>query len=129
MCKSKLMIIIFLLNFNIIAQNKRNDIIGGKYPNQHILTKRMIPYEFVREADVIWSRRIWQSIDLREKINHPLYFPFDYYDSFGNWMILLGINFHYELTIILLIQLLLVFPRIHLFLDQTHEELHKKICH
>ena len=87
MCKSKLMILIILLNINIIAQNNRNDLIGGKNPNQHILTKRMIPYEPVREADVIWSRRIWQSIDLREKINHPLYFPFDYYDSFGNWMI------------------------------------------
>ena len=53
MCKSKLMILIILLNINIIAQNNRNDLIGGKNPNQHILTKRMIPYEPVREADVI----------------------------------------------------------------------------
>ena len=37
----------------------------------------MIPYEHVREADAIWSRRVWESIDLREKINHNLYYPLD----------------------------------------------------
>lgn len=53
--------------------------------NQTIPTKRMIPYEFVREADVVWSKRVWRTIDLREKINHPLYFPFDSYDAQNKW--------------------------------------------
>lgn len=60
-------------------------VVDGVYIQEHIPTKRMIPYEFVREADVIWSRRVWSFIDLREKINHPLYYPFDFYlDS--NWV-------------------------------------------
>ncbi|MES2588565.1 MAG: gliding motility protein GldN [Bacteroidota bacterium] len=60
---------------NVPSEN----IIDGVYIKEHIPTKRLIPYEFVREADVIWSKRVWRTIDLREKINHPLYFPFDEY--------------------------------------------------
>lgn len=36
---------------------------------------RAIPYSFLREADVIWSQRLWRLIDMREKMNLPLYYP------------------------------------------------------
>lgn len=52
-------------------------IIDGVYIQEHIPTKRMVPYEHVREADAMWSRRVWEYIDLREKINHELYYPLD----------------------------------------------------
>lgn len=52
-------------------------VVDGIYITEHIPTKRMIPYEFVREADVTWSKRVWRVIDMREKINHPIYLPFD----------------------------------------------------
>lgn len=87
----KLFIILALLflTIRISAQfgpsNGSGGIINGVYLLETVPTKRMIPYEYVREADVIWSRRIWQSIDLREKINQPIYFPFDEYDASGNW--------------------------------------------
>lgn len=60
-------------------------VVDGVYIQEHIPTKRMIPYEYVREADVVWSKRVWSFIDLREKINHPMYFPFDYYID-SNWV-------------------------------------------
>ncbi len=37
--------------------------------------RRPVPYTYVREADVLWSKIIWRKIDLRQKINLPLYYP------------------------------------------------------
>ena len=34
-----------------------------------------LPYQPVQEADIVWAKRVWRIIDLREKINHPLYYP------------------------------------------------------
>jgi len=34
-----------------------------------------IPYPTVKANDVMWHIYIWREIDLREKRNHPLYFP------------------------------------------------------
>ena len=31
--------------------------------------------QYVREGDLMWSKRIWRVIDLKEKMNHPLYYP------------------------------------------------------
>ena len=36
---------------------------------------RKIDYPFLREAEVIWSKRYYRLVDLREKMNHPLYYP------------------------------------------------------
>jgi gliding motility associated protien GldN len=52
-------------------------VLDGVYVKEHIPTKKVVPYEFVREADVTWSKRVWSVIDLREKFNHPLYYPMD----------------------------------------------------
>jgi len=37
-------------------------IVDGVFIQQHIPTKRLIPYEYVREADVVWSKRVWEYI-------------------------------------------------------------------
>ena len=58
-------------------------IIDGVFIQEHIPTKRMIPYEYVREADAVWSRRVWEYIDLSEKINLPMYYPLDEITSYG----------------------------------------------
>ncbi len=35
----------------------------------------VFPYPFLRESDMMWSTRHWERIDLKEKINHHLYYP------------------------------------------------------
>ncbi|MDG0974522.1 MAG: gliding motility protein GldN [Crocinitomicaceae bacterium] len=74
------------INGGPINSRTETGIIDGVYLSTHVPTKRLIPYEHVREADVIWSKRVWRTLDLREKINHPIYFPLDTYDSEGNWV-------------------------------------------
>lgn len=61
-------------------------IVDGVYIREHVPTKRLIPYEYVREADYIWGKRTWEYIDLREKINHPLYLPLDEITTTGEWI-------------------------------------------
>lgn len=45
------------------------------YIKHHYETNRVIPYAKVREADVMWAKRYWQRLDMKQKLNHPLYYP------------------------------------------------------
>ena len=60
-----------------LTANIKSDaqVLDGIYVKEHVPARKPIPYKYLREADVMWSKRIWRIIDLREKINQPLYFP------------------------------------------------------
>lgn len=47
------------------------------YVKEHVPSRKPVPYPFLREADVMWSKKIVRTIPLREKINHPLYYPIE----------------------------------------------------
>ena len=53
----------------------QSNLLDGVYIKEHSNERKVIPYTYLREADVLWSKRIWRTIDLREKANHVLYFP------------------------------------------------------
>ncbi len=48
-----------------------NDIVD----NVSIRERRVLPYENLRESDIMWKRRIWRIIDVQEKINLPFINP------------------------------------------------------
>jgi gliding motility associated protien GldN len=50
-------------------------VLDGVYVPEHVPTKRVIQYTHLRESDAMWSKRVWRTIDLREKLNHPLFYP------------------------------------------------------
>jgi len=68
------------------VNNPSDGVIDGIVLKEHIPTKRMIPYESVREADIMWEKRVWQTIDLRERMNHALYYPLDEITANGDWI-------------------------------------------
>ncbi len=45
------------------------------YTKGNITEKKPLAYPKLREADVMWSKKLWQRIDCRKKMNQPLYFP------------------------------------------------------
>lgn len=63
--------------FTQIALAQSPNVLDGAYVKETNLTKRVVPYPHLREADVMYKRRIWQEIDLRQKFNHTFYFPLD----------------------------------------------------
>jgi gliding motility associated protien GldN len=44
-----------------------NDIV----PKRTNLDRHALPYQPIREADILWQKRTWRVIDVREKINQP----------------------------------------------------------
>ncbi len=47
----------------------------GVYERETIKQRIPVPYPHLREADMIWTKRVWRIVDLRQRMNHPLYFP------------------------------------------------------
>ena len=72
-----------LIIINVFSQlpgsgiSLQSNVLDGVYIQEHIPTKRVVPYIHLREADVMWSRRVWRTIDLKEKKNHKLKYPLE----------------------------------------------------
>lgn len=70
---AKIGILIFVLC--LIGKGADAQIINGAYQKSDMSLKKPMPLPTVREADIFWSKKIWRIIDLREKMNLPLYYP------------------------------------------------------
>ena len=67
-------------------QNFGSGIIDGVVMKEAVITKAKVPYQYVREADYVGSKRVYSRIDSREKINHNLFLPHDFISSEYNIM-------------------------------------------
>lgn len=70
-----LIVIIFSMFFGTAMAQNNMGVLDGVYVKEATPTRQVIPYPYLREADVMWSKRIWRFVDLNEKINLPLKYP------------------------------------------------------
>ena len=61
----------------------------GVYDEIHTKNRVPKPYAHVREADVVWKKRVWRMVDLRQKINHPFYYPIEPKQNWRNFVTVL----------------------------------------
>jgi gliding motility associated protien GldN len=77
MKKYFLILSLFSVSF-AFAQDNLEEVeekLDGAYEKVTLKEREIIPYDHVREADVIWSKRIWRVIDCKEKVNLPFVHP------------------------------------------------------
>jgi gliding motility associated protien GldN len=76
-----LLVFIPILGFsqegNVRFTDKYGPFYSAYQQDNDFAQRKFIPYPFVREADVMWRKVAWEIIDLREKMNHPIYYPLD----------------------------------------------------
>jgi gliding motility associated protien GldN len=72
-----LMSFISIQNNSFAQNNLGKQPLDGVYNKYNSPVREPIPYTSIREADVMWSKRIWRVIDMRQKINLPFYYPTD----------------------------------------------------
>ncbi|MCI2229150.1 gliding motility protein GldN [Polaribacter sp. MSW13] len=61
-----------------LLNSKTVDQIGKKNEQQLAADNDgPIPYGYVDDRDVLWSKVVWEFVDLNQKINLPYYFPID----------------------------------------------------
>lgn len=62
---------LFMFAGSVFAQEP----LDGAWVKTTTKEKEVIPYDYIREADVFWAKRIWRMIDVREKMNLPFKYP------------------------------------------------------
>jgi len=70
--KKFLLAIVLILSFQMIGSAQPLD---GITPKTILKERKVLPYPPIREADILWEKRIWRVIDVREKMNKPFAYP------------------------------------------------------
>jgi gliding motility associated protien GldN len=63
------------LLISVLSVRSDAQIINGAFKRTDPYQKKPMVIPMVREADVFWSQMIWRIVDVREKINQPLFYP------------------------------------------------------
>jgi len=80
---------IFVLTFVLLLANNtfaQSNLLNAKVPSdigkktaeqQVVDYEKPLEYGYIDDRDIVWSKVVWEYIDLNERINLPLYYPVD----------------------------------------------------
>jgi hypothetical protein len=61
----KRIIIVFSIIVTFAAGASAQNVLDGVYVREHSPTKSVVPLSYLREADVMWSKKVWRIIYLK----------------------------------------------------------------
>ena len=76
----------FVLIFSLSMTYAQSTILNAKSPSEiqklseeqeKLDDSKPLPYGYVDKRDIMWSKIVWEKIDLNQKINYPLLYPLD----------------------------------------------------
>lgn len=67
--------VLILIGISFLANLGFAQVLDGAYAREHTPKREPVPYQHIREADAMYSKKVLRVIDLDEKINQVLYFP------------------------------------------------------
>ncbi len=83
--------VVFLIGSTMVSYGQSN-ILNAKNPDEigkpteaqteNVVNDEPLEYGYVEDRDVLWSKNVWEVIDLDERVNFPLYYPVD--NTIGN---------------------------------------------
>jgi hypothetical protein len=82
--KNTFSIVLSFLLLGLNAVCAQSNLLNAKVPQevgqlneQQILANEVAPieYGYVDDRDIVWSKTVWEVIDLDERINFPYYYP------------------------------------------------------
>lgn len=62
---------------NILNASSPDDIDRIDKEQEDLDDSKPLPYGYVDKRDIMWSKIVWEKIDLNQKINYPLLYPLD----------------------------------------------------
>jgi gliding motility associated protien GldN len=72
----KILVVLLTLLFSAVGVNAQiSSFEDFTFPKTAVKERKAIPYRFIREANVKWSKRIHRVIDTREKQNKVMHWP------------------------------------------------------
>lgn len=86
-----ILLIVILAGFGFVTKLDAQGILNinpneGLYEQNGTGYYRPMQYPEIREADVMWRKRIWRAIDFRQKMNQVFYYPTETHYNWNNFI-------------------------------------------